>query len=497
MVSPLLLGFIQDDKGEDYFTKFDKKFISGDWDARAQRKKEQKSAAEQSAKRQEELIGGQEERGTGYFQDESLRNKERDIVDNRYQRSAGENIDENYRNVRRSEADYRDDLRQAENVSNENMQNAKSAYQTLSPYHRDAMQSARTEADSAMSLQDYMDPNNQVASGVRDLYNQEGEGMFGRYDQQAQNIQRQGQANYGVLSSLGSQAAAQAMAGQGPMTVGQQMAQMAMANQQAGEAYANTQRRMQQLRDMGMSGREALRQAGLERGFERSDRAYEAGRLAKEDLARRMSDYEGFEDRNINRTSGISDRLVGLSGQELGSRGREEQTRFGGQMTKDTLARDTPLQRLARESGLSQQELEYFNQLDALKMGREDINLDRVLGRMQAEGAQQAADEAARRGLLTAGISAAGTIGGAMAGGPAGASLGGQAGQVIGQAMGPTTAPPVASTQPPAQSGYTSFGTSSYQPPSYQQPQYMQMFNQPPYQGPYRPTVNPGYSQYG
>ena len=484
--------YAQVEGARDLGREFDKKFISGDWEARRRERQEQERALEESRRKQEDYIAGMEGRGGSYFDEEAARNRERDQIDRRYMLEAQGNLLENTAAVRDAERQYRGSLDRAQGISEQNMNNANKAYQTLSPMYRDAMDDARSNADSAMTLNQYMDPNNQVAMGVRDLYNQEGQGMFDRYNEQAQNIQRQGQANYGVLSSLGAQAAANAMGGMGPMTVGQQMGQLASSNQAAAEAYANTQRRMQALRDAGMSGREAMRQQGLERGFERSDRAYEAGRLAKEDAMRRMGDFENFEDRNIGRTRGISDRMLGIAGDRRGSLGREEQTRFGNLAQQQGLIRDIGMQGLGRQSDLAGAQFGFENALTGMRMGREDVNLDAMLGMSQARMADRAADEAARRGMLTAGIGAAGTIAGAAVGNPA---IGGIAGNMMGQTVagaGQTTPSAPVAPQATVAGGYVPMQSApAYQPPSvnpYAQPGAFGRQAQTPYYGPYRPA---------
>lgn len=453
-------------------------------------KQQRKDIIEETKNVATENIQKQKELGQDFFAGEELRRQRQDILADQYERQARENINRNIDEVRGMEGSYQQDLNKAKDVSNQNMTNANKTYEELSPLHREAMESARQNAKSAMTLNDYMDPNNQVAQGVRNLYNTEGQQMAQRYEQQAQNEQRAGQANYGVLSALGAESAAQAMGAMGPMTVGQQMAQMALANQQAGEAYANTQRRMQQLRDMGMSKEDALRTAGIEQGFARTDAAYEAGRLAQEDYARRRSEVEGFDDRNINRRRGISDRLVSLAGEELGSRGRVEGARFGGQTTLDTLARDTALDKIARESGLSQAQMNDLRGILGMETEAQDVYADRLISKMATDQAARAAQQATTGATTASAIQAAGTIGGAALGGPLGAAAGG----AITGAMNSATAPS-GGTTPTQPTGYTSFQPRNYSlglsPGTYspygQQPNYYQ----PQQQYGTVPTVNP------
>jgi hypothetical protein len=398
----------------DIFTKFDKKFISGDWEARQVEQRKREEALKRNEATQEDLIREREQRGRDFFGNEAQRNVQRGQIDDRYLQGTGRTLDEWAGQGQTSERKYQGALDRARDVENQNMTRASNTYTTMNPMYRDAMDAARENAQLAMTLKDYMDPNNQVAAGTRNLYNQEGEGSFQRYEQQAQNEQRQGLANYGVMSSLGAQAAANAMGGQGPMTVGQQMASMATANQAAAEGYANTQRRLQSLRDQGMSNREALRQLGLDRGFERTDKAYEAGRLAKEDAARRMGEYEAFQDRDIGRRSGISDRLTGIAGERRGSEQRAAEVLRLAEQGKLDLGRGVDMDRLARETGLSKEELEYANAISDIRSGRSDVNLEGRIADIQDRLAAINAQDEGRRAVLTGALSAGGSILGGM-----------------------------------------------------------------------------------
>jgi len=468
------------------------------------KKSQENDRIEKSAQQQRQYIDEQAKAGQEFFRDEAARNEARNTQADILATQARANVSQNIQRTGEMENEYRQRLAEAENVSKENMENARNTYKQLSPYHRDAMERAKEEAGSAMTLREYMDPNNQVMQDVRSLYNTEGEGVFGRYDQQAQNIGRQGLADFGVLSSLGSQAAANAMGGMGPMTVGQQMAQMATANQQAGEAYAATQRRMNALRDMGMSSREALRQAGIERGFERGDRMYEAGRLAQEDLSRRMGEYEGFEDRNINRTTGISDRLVDLGTSKLGSRQREEGARYGGTSLLDQLAFDTEMGKLERDTGLSKGQLDDLRQIIGMRMGREDIDIDRLLAQKQIAAQQRAARDQSQAAMMSSILGTVGTIGGAIAGnmvmpgvgGAVGAGVGGALGGAAGGGQGQVNAS-VPTTMPTYGGNYTPMQQSAYMS-RYNlgvNPYGNYPYGNDPNYGTYRPTVNP--SPYG
>lgn len=98
---------------------------------------------------------------------------------------------------------------------------------------------------------DWNDPNNQIATANRNLYNQ-----------QAQGTRRAGLADAGVLSALGAQANAGAFAGR-PMTGGQMQAAAGASQNRAGQAFAMAQQRAQDLQDQ-----------GLARGYEQTQAAY-------------------------------------------------------------------------------------------------------------------------------------------------------------------------------------------------------------------------------
>jgi len=148
----------------------------------------------------------------------------------------------------------------------------------IQPRMKSQMEKAEINANSAMSLQDAMDPNNKVAKSTRDLY-----------ETQAQGEGRQGLADVGILQAMGAQSAANQMGGV-PMTGGQMAAIYGQNQAQAGAAYGSTQRRQQALRD-----------EGLNKGFERSDIAYGQGLDAQDRYRRSVGDYEGAADREQGR----------------------------------------------------------------------------------------------------------------------------------------------------------------------------------------------------
>lgn len=171
-----------------------------------------------------------------------------------------------------------------------------------------ARQYRQQVANQAMSLSDYMNPNNQVAAGTRQLYGDLGAQQMSRYGEEAgrvgqeyrtamgeeragleslmgrgtqgfeseiQGTRQRGLADVGTLKALGAQSAGLMGSSMGgPMTGGQMASLMGQQGAAASEAYATTQRRMRDLADqrrayeMGMMGRMAdseadLRRAGL------------------------------------------------------------------------------------------------------------------------------------------------------------------------------------------------------------------------------------------
>jgi hypothetical protein len=115
--------------------------------------------------------------------------------------------------------------------------------------------------ENAMTLKDYMDPNNAVQTGYRDMFAAQGE-----------NVRKQGMADYGILAAMGGQAARGAMQGRA-LTGSQMMGQTQAGLGQAGAAYQNAQQRA-----------EGLREEGIRTGIEQSSKAYAAGQDARRDF---------------------------------------------------------------------------------------------------------------------------------------------------------------------------------------------------------------------
>ena len=217
---------------------------------------------------------------------------------------------EGINNIQRMTDDYTGKLQTLDQQAQRAASDAQTTYSgTIQPEMRSALERSRQYEDevakSAMTLQQSMDPNNDVATGQRKLYGSLAEQMSDQYNQQGQQMrqeylseadrmaglydaeqqaaeqriaeqqaaeradlealmgrglgafqgqvegtQARGQQDYGVLSALGAEAAGQMLGAAGvPLTGSQAAAIMATQGQQASEAYAATQRRMQALED--------------------------------------------------------------------------------------------------------------------------------------------------------------------------------------------------------------------------------------------------------
>ena len=533
----------------DPFTAFDKKFISGDWDAkRAENKRKDETLANDKSV-QDGFINNQENRGKEYFTGAEQRAGDRYKENREFLGNASRNLDSNTTNVGRYEGDYRGKQEALESQAKKQSQDATAVYETMTPHYNDMINYANKEAKSAMTLSQAMDPNNDVATSTRGLYDKYGNDLRGEYNKEAGAAQagyntlagqaqsgytdlaaqtqgnydqygqasqdrfntegtasrqrfedaaagenKTGLANYGVLASLGAQAANSAQ-GQGPSTLGQQMGAIAASNRQAGEAYSNTQRRIQSLKDQGMmseselrraglgsrdqyaseglgkasgqrqtglasslglkekgvdakqslrnqglAGQQNLRERGLQEGFNRSDIAYNMGLDSRDRYRNSLVDRENLTDRNVSRQSSLRGEQSGYQGNQRSSSANQENTRFNNTLNRDTLSRDTELSRLSDIDALRAGQLDYGTGITNMRMGRQDVNTERTLGSIQAQTQAREAEEYRRRQMVAAGIQGVGTAGGAVAGGmmggPGGAMMGAQAGGAVGGSVG-------------------------------------------------------------
>jgi len=259
---------------------------------------------------------------------------------------------------------------------------------TIQPQLKSMLDDAQREASGAMTLQQAGDPNNAVHQATRNMFNTE-----------ASNVQNQGLAASGVLGSLGAQNASMAFGANGPMTVGQQQALYAASQGQAGQAFANAQRKMND-----------LRQQGILQGYVESDRQYQRGQGAKDRHRQAVGDVSGAEADYLQRTKGL----------------REER----GRGAADVMGIDTGLANAERDYKM---DVAGADKQNAYNKANRDTAV--VNARISAQQALQNAMAGGRNAVMQQNAQyagAAGTVGGAVAGGyfggPAGAAAGSAAG---------------------------------------------------------------------
>lgn len=276
---------------------------------------------------------------------------------------------------------YGKDLAKLRGESEDAQKDAKNTYtNTIQPGYKNLMEKGKANSDSAMTLSQAMDPNNAVAQSTRGLY-----------ETQAGNEGRAGLADAGTLQALGAQNFAGQMGGR-PMTGGQMSALMGQNMAQSGQAYSNTQRRIQNLRDQ-----------GLQKGFERTDQAYNQGLDAQNQYGKSIGNYEGASDRQLGRDKGFRDEIGGYS-----SKTRDSNTHMS------NINNQVNAGGILRNMGVAS---DYTNS----KLS--DIN-----GRIASDNANDAANRQTAGTVVQVGATAAGT----MAGSPqAGAAIGSAANQGI------------------------------------------------------------------
>lgn len=164
---------------------------------------------------------------------------------------------------------------------------------------RDAMQTAETDAWNGRQYKgnyiDFNDPNNVLATDVRNMY-----------EGQAQGARQQGLADVGVLSALGSQAMGNQIAGQ-PLTGGQLQAMSGGVQNRAQEAYRIAQQRMQDLRDQGIA-----------QGFARTDKAYGNVQDALGRQDRLQGAYGSLIGQDAGMRKGMRDEMGGYASERMG-----------------------------------------------------------------------------------------------------------------------------------------------------------------------------------
>lgn len=256
---------------------------------------------------------------------------------------------------------------------------AQATYQnTILPNMKNYMDSARKEANSAMTLQQSMDPNNTVASSFRNFY-----------DQRAQNEGQRGLADVGIMQAMGTQALGNQLGSGQPVTGAQMQLLQSGFQSQAGQAFSNVQKRMQSLRDQ-----------GIEQGWNQTDKAYDRGQGARDRYGSSIQMQSGLEDAYTGRMGGLRAEMAGYG------QGASEAGLSGLSSMYDPQIRGVQRKTAVRTGTFDtqmQQQADQLAQSEARKNAR-----------MQANASQNAAM-----------ISAAGSVAGSALGGPMGGAAGG------------------------------------------------------------------------
>jgi len=300
---------------------------------------------------------------------------------------------------------YQNDQAQTKKAYQDQASDSSAAYSNeVLPRLTNVMNQRKGNADAAMSLTDAQDPNNKVASATRDMYNQ-----------QAQGIQNQGLADYGVLAALGSQATGHTVGGYGGMMTGGQMQSLQNANMgQASGAFGHAQQNANN-----------LKLQGIQKGQDQSNWAYGQGQQAIGDYSGSIRDYEGAN----NQKNAIQNMYTG---QEAGI----DQDAYGVRLGQAGVARDAAsglagLQNANADASLNRQQ-GFVNGVSAT---------DQATAYANAQAAASA--QAAKLGAL--GTIAGGVIGGYAGGAPganAGAGAGGAAAGAANPGAGAASTPP-------------------------------------------------------
>lgn len=344
--------------------------------------------------------------------------------DNQFNTDEGKRIDDYkqkagaaYGEMKDSSSKLQGDTEKLKSQAQDQATKSGTVYQNLGTKMDELNNQQKVNSDNAMSLRDYSNAStNSVFNDTK-----------GIYEQQAQNEGKQGQADYGVLASMGAQAMGQGMAGAGPMTAGAQSAMMAGSQRQAGEAYANVQNRMQGLRDQ-----------GLNMGFNRMDKVYDAGQAAQNTYQNGLGARGNLQTQANSESAGFRDQDNGYNTQIAGQKDRRSNIDHGQAQENYGL-----------DNGFSKDKMQRANGITGARQGVIDADYASKIGSISKTEQQQAASRAEQASWVNAGIGAAGTIGGAMLAGPAGAAVGGGLATRAAGAMNPSQPfTPVVSNDP-------------------------------------------------
>lgn len=333
--------------------------------------------------------------------------------DNQFNTDEGKRIsdykssrDQSYGEMKDTSSKLQGDTEKLKSQAQDQATNSGTVYKNLGTKMDDLNNQQKINSDNAMSLRDYSNAStNSVFNDTK-----------GIYEQQAQNEGKQGQADYGVLASMGAQAMGQGMAGAGPMTAGAQSAMMAGSQRQAGEAYANVQNRMQGLRDQ-----------GLNMGFNRMDKAYDAGQAAQNTYQNGLGARGNMQTQANSESAGFRDQDNGYNTQIAGQRDR-----------RSNLDLSKSQENYGMDSGFSKDKMQRANGITGARQGVIDADYASKMGSISKTEQQQAASRAEQASYVNAGIGAAGTIAGAAVAGPAGAAVGGTLAGKAATAMNPS-----------------------------------------------------------
>lgn len=327
-------------------------------------------------------------------------------ADEEYAKKYGESLDQYNREQDAYDNTIISTINRNQQQARDQASNAQTVYTNdIQPRMKSSMEDAQREASSAMSLADAGNPNSAYQKQIRGMYDELGQGEM-----------KQGIADFGVLSALGSQATQNTMGSGGPMTGAQLQLLGAQNQQQASGAYQAARRRM-----------DALKQQGIERGFDESGKQYERGQMAKDRYRQSIGDYEGGLDRNIARQGRFRDEDVALGERLHGVESGVASRRFGGAAAKGSLQRGNVYNRSNRE----------LSQLDAI-YGNRQAGIANQIAEANAENAQKS-------GMIGGILQAGATGAGAYYGGAQGAKTGNMIGGSVAGGM---------QSQPPPQQGF-------------------------------------------
>lgn len=356
-------------------------YIGDKFDGIERNKKGEKEAKERLSQQQADQYEWNKTHNTSYDVEEL---KYRDKMDK---------ADTGFKSARNASVNpHLERLAQLEREANAQATDSRATYEgSIKPGMMEQMNRAQTEARSAMSLKDYMDPNNAVAKGTRDLY-----------DTEAQGVGKQGLADVGVLSAMGANAASQAFGTGGPMSTGQLQSLYAANQSQSGQAFANVQKRMQ-----------ALKEQGLAKGFEQSDKAYQAGERAGQRASGTIKDLSDAEAAQLHKQGTLRAERGGIGADIMG-------------LNLGTAQSDYAIGQGAAGRNLD---------MGYRKLDRQSTTENTRYG----TNAQQEANEIMRRQAMGEGdrrtigsiAGAAGTAIGSIYGGPAGGAAGGAMGKAV------------------------------------------------------------------